>query len=191
MSFWEYETISLKLYIEVSTTGNYRKLIKRGWATTKSCAEQFEKILSLNSVHSGSFEYINRIYDLQGYNQTLNEYNFVKAALTKLLFKVDKELIQELAVLGYTIALDGGQSEYVKSINQAFFASENLVTQLHLRANDMQDEEEQEPVTMNQVLANMSYQLGFKIDDGITLDEYNAYKKIVIRKSRPKEEVYG
>lgn len=188
-----YETIPLKLYMEIAAEGDLKKLVIHGFASLDQCVEQWEQIIKKNSQESGSFEYDSYYQLLQGYWLLVAEHTIVKAHLLKLTTVVDWEAIQEVRARGYHISVDAG---YTESLNNALRKVENLVTKARMREQEIArmfaGPVPGKRATFDEVMASLIAGMGFEISDKITLARFNQFRKILHeRNKRAKEQRHG
>lgn len=183
-SFYSYDNITLKLYLEINSTSKYKRVVRRGWATQKDCEEKWEEIIAANTSASGDYSYDNYMEELQGYALLLNEYNLVRSLLLKAsIQKFDKETIEELDGLGYKINMSS-LKEYDKTLALAYTRSNSLITEIKIKIKDIEringgGKATTKNITLEQMLAGMSMRIGFPIHDDITLARFNEYKRLI------------
>lgn len=179
-SVLSYETISLKTFIEISETGNLSLLGGKG----RENVEAWEKILAANAKAAGSFEFGNFKKDLRQLALLKADYQLVKAALTKLNFVVDEDTIAFLKKKGYKIDASGAAS-YRRSILAATSASDNLLSRISLKTNDIERRQQEitSPPSFQQILASLSVALGFTVDENVKLAWFNEAKKLLKQKA--------
>jgi len=100
-SFFQYEDISLKLFIGIGDTANYNLLIISGSATPEEIYDRWENIIRKYNSTNGSYEFTSYVDNMKAYASLLSDYNVIKATLIKLCFVVDDEAIKYLKMKGY------------------------------------------------------------------------------------------
>lgn len=178
--------------MEIITSHDFTKLIVSGKADKEVLTAQWEKIIAKNYEVNGGFDYLNYIDIAKSFAFLLAEQNLVKAQLFTLLFEVDDKVIEELKLRGYKISLEN-RTEFNKSIMAALKRTNNLNSRMKMKANELHemisDEDGKEQATFEQVMAALSFQVGFALPEDITLSRYNEYRKIInernSRKSQP------
>jgi hypothetical protein len=176
VKYWQYETIPLKLYLEIASSGDLSKLVLSG---NVNAEEAWEEIVRKNQQAVGSNRYDNYFEKSQSYALMVNEYIFVRSALIYLSVKPDKEVAGLLAEKGYKI----DPKNYIESLNKAFRKSENLITKAISKQNELHVEQEQRgESSFEEIMANLVVGLGFHVNDDITLSRYNEYRKIIKKK---------
>jgi len=161
------------------------QLLVRGEFKREKAVKVWEKIIARNGEENRDYSYLNFLDNLNNFNFMLAEYNFIKAALIKLTYCVDDELIKTLAVKGYPINTSG-KNAYLNSLTVCLSKCENLTSKLVTKQNEMNEETSQEAkqVTAEQLIAQMSVAVGFSISDDVTLAAFNEYRKIVKQKNQ-------
>jgi len=178
--YWAYETISLKLYLEIAGSGNIGRLHKKGKPDAE-CEKIWEDIVKQNQKANGSYEFDIYFFSTQDYALLLNDYIFIKAALMKLSLEVDRDLVKVLAGKGYRISLENSE-EYAKTLLACLRRSENLITKTVMKHNELAEFSKARSgakTSFEEVMANLSFGLGFTVPDSITLARYNEYRKIL------------
>lgn len=181
--FFDYDNISLKLFISIAETANYLLLSIDGSSDINDCFDQWEKIVQQNSKVNGNAEYRSYYDNLYHYNKLLKDFNAIKATITILYFEVDNDLISYLDSKGYKISTHTSLA-YVESLNAAMNKSNQLITKIEMRSKAILKANEQskgsnQQLTFETLMANLTIALGFNIDDSITLARYNDYNKII------------
>lgn len=197
--YWLYKDIPLRIYMEICASGNVGLMAHNG-QVDEQCSVAWEELLRLNAKHNNDLSFMKQVSNLRSFAGLFADYLIIKADLLKvfILFRgagvvlqQDDELILELGRGGYKIQCDsvGG---YAASIERAMHASDAIATQLIMKKNKLTvSKEEQESVTpmgIEEVIANLSYQLGYEVNDNITLSRFNEYKKIVRAKNEARKK---
>jgi hypothetical protein len=163
-------------------------MIRYGIASFDNCTERYEEIIKENSKRNNSFDY-QHYFGLQRKLYThINDYYTIKAALLKLTIDVDREIIDFLKTKGFKISLKS-QEEYEKTVHASFRRIEGHRTRANIIKSDidkLQKGKEASPL-YEEILAILSYQLGYTVDKNITLAQYNEYRKIIKHKQRGNE----
>jgi hypothetical protein len=186
--YWRYEDIPLKLFIDISQNHKYRKMVRYGFASFDNCVEKYEQIISENSKRTNSFDY-QHYFGLQRklYTQ-INDYYTIKAALLKLSIEIDEEIIDFLKTKGFKININT-QKDYEKTIYACFRRIEGHKTRANIIKSDIDKLKKgnDSNILFEEILAILSYQLGYTVERGITLAQYNEYKKIIKQKQQRNE----
>jgi hypothetical protein len=186
--WFTYDDITLRLYLEIAEGGDYKKLIKKGKYSSDECYAKWEDIIKQNGKHTNDFSYINYFQTVQQYANLIAEYNLVKALLFKVLITDYKNVIEDVAMLvskGYNID-KSSQEKYNESIENAFKKSNNLVTKILAKQNELNQYagNKETKATIGSMVANLNTAIGFKAADySILLSEYNEYRKIINKKN--------
>lgn len=185
---YSYETIPLKLFVEIGSTGNVHLLggfnIKKRWS----------KIVSDNAKALGNHEYEMFSGLLAKNNKYAVQYLIIQSSLNLLTVKsIKKErkfvsgLIQDLAKYGYKIDTSSSEN-YLNSINAAKRKVLNLANRIGInkiqintilgKASDVK------PKTFDALIAELNSRLGFVVSDTITLARFNEYNKVLEEKAK-------
>lgn len=188
--YWSYSDIPLKVYLEVANTGNLGLLSKDGVSDEK-CILIWDELIKLNSKQNNDLCFLSYVSNLRVFAALLADYNIIKASLLKLMFQVDDEIIAWLRTKGYVIVTTGA-TVYAESIARAMHASDAIVTQITMRRNKLlvksKEQESVAPIGIEEVIANLSFSLGYEVSDGITLARFNEYKKIIRAKNEARRK---
>lgn len=174
----------------MAETGDYRKLVKKEPATDEACMEAWEDIVKKNGENTGNNSYSSYFSDAVQYGQLLSEYLFMRAALTKLLYVIDFDLIQKVRDLSYTINLENSQ-RYADSLYATSRQVDNLATRIKMQYNRMAlNTVDKTGGGFDEAIVNLNMALGMEVNDNITLARYNEYCKI-IKKRQAKAKPSG
>lgn len=183
-TFYTYENIPLKLYIEIINTGNYQ-LVSNGSRDIEKCFDAWENIVKENAKHSNSSEFDSRLHVIKTYARLLTDYITVVSNCNSLLFFVDIKMIEELKSLGYNINTSTSEA-YTKSIEACIRKSANIISKMKMKENEMKSFVliDKSNVSFSELVANLSFGLGslninIPIGQDITLSMYNEYKKLI------------
>jgi hypothetical protein len=194
--FYTYDDLLLRLYFEIAKSGEFTKLVISGNASIEQCLEAWELIIKKQQQITGNNQY-NAFFRLnKGYLINLNDYTLIRACLILTginnLFP-DYEYIQILKEKGYPIDLSSPES-IVNSVNVGLQKCEKLITKATTKRKEIEllikQSETSEEIGFEQVIANLNYQLGFNIDDNLTLARYNEYQKIIKAKQKATENAH-
>lgn len=213
VQFFSYEDITLKLYLDVIKSLDYKRLLIAGEASLEQCHKQWDTILQGCNRSSGGLDYVNFIDLSQGYGYLLSEYNIVKGWLTKLWFQVDDLIIEQLSERGYNIITTKDNPSYEpelykkfaehkkenlslnyrESLLKALQRSEHLVTKIKMKANELRvflggGDGGRKEMVFDEIMAHFMVR-GIKVDDDIKLIRYIELIKLL--KTSTEEKVYG
>jgi hypothetical protein len=179
--FFRYDTILLRDYFDIAKNGCYSKVLISGNATEDECKEHWNKIVEENFEKGKStFDFLNYVDTLDGYNHFLQEHNVITAQLIILHFQVDDEIIESLITKGYKIDTSG-KTVYLESLINAIRRSRSILSTIKMKANDLekfnQHIKQNEYITFDDVMATLILNLGFTVSDDITLARYNHFRK--------------
>lgn len=191
--FLKYENILLRDYVTIAQSGNLRLLVLQGRPRERQITEAWEEIVRKNYEENADFGFDDYTELLTAYGYQLAEYNQVKAGLSLLLFMVDEDVIRFLKRAGYRIETTS-HAAFVESIAKAMHTSENLATRLQLTYNEIERNygegaQKTRQVGFEEMIAVLSYQLGFAVDETITLSRYNEYKKVLKNVAKEKKKM--
>ncbi len=152
-----------------------------GKANDKVLFEKWEELVRENYKLNGGFDYLNYCDVIEGYNHLIADYNVVKCTLIELMFFVDDNYIKELREKGYNIDTTDSLA-YVKSINSAMHRSDNLITRMKMKANEIEGmipKEGKKAATFEEIMAGLTVCLEFDLPEDLKLARFNEYKKII------------
>jgi hypothetical protein len=187
--FLRYNTITLKLFLEIADTSNHRLLLIRGEATDEQCADQWEKLVEQQNYHCGNQDYGNFLIHLDSYRQLMRKFITVRSTLCCLLFVVDNDMIAWLDKEGYHLDTTHGQGAYLNSLQRAFNKSNNLNSKQNQKLNQIETFQQaiimerkefndaQEENSFEERIAAISFYMRFEVDDNVLLTRYNSYVK--------------
>src|SRR5687768_4565530 len=88
--FLTYDDITLKLYLEIAGSGEYKKLAIKGKPDIKLCTQAWEEIVKRNNAASETADYGIFLDSYKALLTLLSDYNVIKGSLTVLLFQIDQ-----------------------------------------------------------------------------------------------------
>lgn len=195
--FFGYKDITLKLFLEIIDSQDFSQLLKKGTATPEECQDQWERIVEKHNYHNGNYEHLNYLSHLQSYKEALQRFNTIKSSLMLLLVVIDNPTIEFLNYNGYKIDTSS-QEKYELSLKNAFLKSDNLNSKLKMSYNQLnnfndnliskREEFERTKTTLEEKLAALSWELGFSVDDTVTLARYNEYVRIINKNNGPRTQ---
>jgi hypothetical protein len=188
VTYFSYHNIPLKLFLEISSTGEFERVVIKGKSDIDGCIDAWEEIIKTNSKETGDSSYNSYLSLYRAYYLLLNEYKLVKATLIYLMFNIDDNLIGMLGRKGYKIQTSGSKA-YRESIESSSKKADNLKTKIVLREIEIQKfagnkKDNKKQIGIEELIATLSLQLGFEVDDTITLCRYNQYAKILKERSK-------
>lgn len=185
-----YDDIPLKLFIEIATYGDLKKLIIKGAAMPDRLALVFEEIVKKNSDSNGSSQYNNYFQLLKDYSLLVADYTIVKALVMQLSVNIYYPAVKEIRARGYKIDLTNSTT-YAASLTAAMRKVDNLITRAAMKKKEIERlQESKEGASSDSfeaILANLSTQLGFAVPQSITLAGFNEYRKILKERNRSKK----
>jgi hypothetical protein len=201
--YFRYNTITLKLFLEVAQTSEYKKILISGEATVEDCARQWETILEQHNYHCGNADHDNFKIHLQAYRALMQKFVTVRTSLLYILFDIDQPTIDWLNKEGYKIDVDHGYKKYCESWERAFNKSNNLNSKQKQKLNQINTFKEavisarkeyndgQEANGFEERVAAISFYLGFHVEDDVTLARYNNYVKLVNKQQQQQQQQHG
>lgn len=154
--------------------------------------EAWEEIVRLNCMHNDTTEYSSYLTALKSYALLINDFITIKAHIGKLTLpvfdgsKVNMESVAYLEKKGYKIDFSSKEN-YIESLKAADKKRSNLMTRINMRRKEIEkltaNNKPGEQKGLEQILAALSFQLGYTVEDNITLARYNEYNKILKQKA--------
>lgn len=189
--FYSYEDILLRLFYDISSTGDFHRLIISGDATLQNCLEHWERIVKRNAEENDSFQYLSYFSLYQGYQLLHAQHTTIKLLLVRASIKFDESVNQELTQRGYPIDTSSNQA-YAKSLEVATRKSNALVTKINMKRSEIENHlsdgkggKPKKQDTFEDLIASLELALGDgrNIPDDITLAKFNSLKKVAKRKN--------
>jgi len=116
------------------------------------------------------------------------KYLVEKSSLLMISIKIDESIINDLRLRGYKIDTSDNK-KYLNSINAGLRRVSNLTTKIGLANSQMEEiitlAKQVKRKSADEMLAEVSAELGFAVDDNVTLARFNEYAKIVAKKNKP------
>jgi glutaredoxin 2 len=185
---YTYDNIPLQLFIHIAKTGEVELL------NAVEPLEAWEEIISRNCA-------VNEIHDYKVYLEAMrsqavisNEYMCIKAHLIKLSLpvfagsKIDMNSVEYLEKKGYKINLDSKEA-YIESLRAALKKKENLLTRINMKTKEIERMLIQNQGAKNgeksieELLASLSFHIGFSIPGDVTLARFNEYTRMLRRQA--------
>lgn len=197
-SYFTYETIELKLYMEIASTGEYERLQVSGEKDPGQCIERWEQIVMANSKVSGNGEY-RAFVDLQkSFEQLRAQHIIVSALLIKFIYggkDHKKEVYDELRKRGYRLNINKDRNALDESVSTAIKQCQHLLTKAKSKKNEIdrgynkkKNERQQDPKSFISVITELRYAVAPTIiPDNIKLAEYNEYFRILKQQAQLKK----
>ncbi len=192
VKLYTYETIPLRLFMEIAEDGNLKRLIIKGKLNKEELMLAFEDIIRRNGEVNGSFQYLTFFQLLKSYAKFIAEYTVVKALLIKLAFVIDYKSIQEVRSRGYAIDLTN-TAKYAESLTAGLRKVGNLITKATMKRKEIErlNVEKEKSESFESILANISFALGFEVKETITLAGYNEYQRILKARVAAQQKAHG
>lgn len=176
-------------------TADYTKMCVNEIQPLDECYDRFEELIQKNSEVNGKLEFKSFFNNAKQYAKLIQEFNLVKAWLTKLYFVNDDKGVAFLAKKGYKIDRTSSEA-YVNSINAAMKRSDNILSKIQskyviLEKAVTESKGSNKSQSFEALMANLTTSLpGVFITDDLSLERYNEYSKIIKQKIA-KEKQHG
>ena len=190
-NFLAYDTIELKQYMEIASTGEYEKLQIKGEVDVRECIERWEQIVLENSKAAGNGEYRGFVDLHKSYERLRAEHIIVSALLIKFVYGSKdhkKEVYELLKKRGYRLNITKDLPALDQSVTTAIKQCQHLLTKAKSKKNEIERDssnkrnERGEQRTFISVMAELRMAIAPTIiGDNIKLIEYNEYVKILKR----------
>lgn len=187
-TYFQYKDIPLKLFIEIASEGSFRKLVKSGKYNDVECLEQWELIVKENHEVTGSTQWSDQFYLMQGYEMLRIQHCIVRALLVKMRFDPDEGTYDELKRRGYQLNLTS-KAAYKQSFKVADARCKNIVTKAAMKLKELERSKEGSSKVKGRTFDSVMVDLNMAIapqheDDNITLARYNEYLKLIKERNR-------
>jgi arylamine N-acetyltransferase len=178
------------VFCEVNNTSDYSLLIKRKGLRDKAKEiEIWSNIILEYSQLEGDSTANDRLEKITTLNELKNAYTVIKAMLRYLWMQTpwnsDEALkvYNDLDKMGYSIDLTN-QSKYIQSLKAADHKSNQLVTLIRMKANELEvnEDEKGNDVSFDDIMALL--QAHFTVSDNITVSRYISMKKQIIQRQK-------
>jgi len=166
--------------MEIARTGNM-ELINNN-------SEAWEEIVRRNCIANEVHEYKNYIDAMRSLALLSNKYIAIKAHVDRLSIpvfgggEISGDSVLYLNSIGIEVDTTSKES-YVASLLAALKKRENMMTRINMQRKELEKIITQTKVTeekgIEQILAVLSYNIGFPIGDNVTLARFNEYNKLV------------
>lgn len=157
---WDYETIPLKLFLEIGQTRDYSLV---------GGLEGWESILRKNEENSGGHEYIEHLDKAKQIAAYMNEFLIVQACVSVLSVTEDEAIEEVMREHGYN----------PKRLEASLRKARNLKSRIASLQKEMEKSGDEKPSNYNRIMAVIRKALApMQIADDITLSYYNELIKI-------------
>lgn len=181
--------LPLKIFCEVANTSDYSLLIKRkGYRDESKEVELWSNIILEYSQLEGDGTANDRLEKITTLNELKNAYTVIKAMIRYLWMQTPWDSDEALQIyndmdkMGYSIDLSS-LDNYVKSLKAADNKSNQLVTLIRMKANELEDKEEsKDNISFDDIMALL--QAHFTVSDDITVSRYISMKKSIIQRQK-------
>lgn len=177
-SYYSYEDIPLKIYLNIIETNDLNLLIKKGKLDINA-GLAWELITKENEAANGGNSYSIMFEHYKSLAELVAEYNEIRITLWALLYKVDHEKVDRMRELGFKIDCTTTET-YKITLYNCIRNSKNYSTKIKMKRNEIDAEmpkSEQQKVSFNEVMASLTRHIGFNLPDDITLARFNAQVK--------------
>jgi len=206
-TFWGYDDILLKLYIDIAKSGEFTKLIKCGAASSQDCLEIWENLIKRQEKETGSNQYNAYFQLLKGYALLMADHMTIRVSLIEIalsskvvpdgkvgmiwvpLYDVDDMLWLDRK--GIKINTESHE-KLIESVMIGLHKNENLVTKAEMKRKELErlfeNRNEGESPGFIECIGRLNFQLGWSAcDDKITLALFNQYQKELKAKYKAQE----
>lgn len=205
VKFWEYDDISLKLYIDISKTGDVTKLVKVGRIENQQCLDKWEELIKRQEKETGTNNLGAYISLLKAYLSYSNDHEVIRASLILVEWSNEQKIAKDGSLVWVNLT-DWKHVIYLKSkghtidfttydtmittVRAALHKNENLVTKAVSKRKELEKmlagKEEGKPLEFVDIMAQLNFAWPNPVSDDISLAGYNSYQKIL--KARQKAE---
>lgn len=187
--YLSYQTIELRLYIEIADSMELDKLCIEGIPDTEECAERWEEIVAIHAKAQGNAEYIGYLKTFRNYYRMINEHTLIKAILTRLSLKFEQRWVDVLNLRRYRVDTSS-QEAFQNSLERVEAQLASMEVQIALAKKELDDYgrgqgKGKKNESFEAIMANLCDALRREVPDNITLARYDEYCKIVKRKKKP------
>lgn len=157
------------------------------------CLEAWEAIVKKQQEVTGNNQYTAFFRLNKGYLIHLNDHILIRACLILIAISEnpEQEYFDILKDKGYNI--DTSSQEAINnSIDAGLHKCDNLITKATSKRKEidtiLKQSDTGEAMGFEGVIANLNYNLGFNVDENITLSRFNEYQKIIKARNKPAEK---
>lgn len=178
----------MKLYLHIAETSDWSLLQLKGPKDLEQCEELWEQIVHKNAEENNNFNYKSFIQAQKSHALLMHDYILINTMVTKLYYKADKDDIKYLKRKGYNINIVDNKID-AESLKNTQQRTRNIITKIKMKRNEISQmyldgsKSSKDIVSLEQILASLSANLGFSLDQTLTLARYNEYKKIINKKN--------
>ncbi len=187
-TYFRYDDISLKLYIEIAQTGKFRKLLRSGTFDHEECLTRWELIVKEHQEMTGNTQYNELFYLQQGYHQLLAQHAIVRALLLTMRLDPDEATFNELNKRGYRLILTT-RPAYLMSYKIAEARCKNIVTKATMKLKELERAQEVTEKVKGKSFDAIMVELNMAIapdhaSDDISLSRYNEYVRLIKERNK-------
>jgi hypothetical protein len=181
-----YEQITLKDYYEIASTGNHKKLMVAGKFNELEAAQAWEEIIKDNCKATNNRKYLIYLEAHKNYLRYIGEQTFLKAALLKLHFELDRELIKEVEKVSLCHINLSSSEKYAQSLKECDNRAKSWNTKINTQKvllERMRKEEEGKAKgkgpNFQQSLVRVGTALNIVIPQDVLLCTFNEYVNVI------------
>jgi hypothetical protein len=175
--------LPLRIFFEVAESGKVELLIIKGEVSKADLVKTWENIIEEYSKIDKNMAIRDVIEKKDEMFKQAALYCEIKGMLLYLLGAYKQEYVERLNELGYRINEDDRET-FVKSIKTADSRANHISTRLQFLQKDLEKHDTDEKSSFDAVIAWLSSQLGFEVNEDITVLRYLEYKKQIKRRER-------
>jgi hypothetical protein len=189
---FSYDDIPLKLYLQIASTANYGLLLKSGAAPSDHLINVWGQIVKRNSQITGSLDYNSYVRLLKTYGGLDADYKIARSYIMMLHLVIDDGQIAWLNEHGYVIDGKATNEVFQQQLVAAQTKVGNMVNKIKNKLKELNDlrkdkADGEDSANLEEILASMSFHLGFSLDQEITLARYNQFNKILKKAKTAKQ----
>lgn len=191
-TFYTYENVPLKLYLEVANTGNLELLVIKGKARHEQCIAAIEAIMIESERKTGNALISRYMTMSKVYLSLIAEYTFMRASIIICILRgwlyIDWEHLSSVKKK-YNISTTSA-SAYMQSLRTALNSCNNLLTKAEMQRKEIErikPSGEEKQKSFYEIIASLSSALGFTVPETITLSQYNEYGRVLKEREKKQE----
>lgn len=186
-SFYTYEDIPFKLFVDIADKGDYTKILKSGRASLDICYDAWENLIETHNKVNNNFKFENYKNTFRDQAMFINLHTLINACILKLTInKTDNNAISILRDNGYVM----DENNLNASLDKAIIKVRHLNTKIQSKEKELTRLSASNKVDKNisfyDLLSETSYRYGVRLPMDVTLAEYNSCNKTLEKNSKKK-----
>jgi len=207
---WGYDDITLKLYIDISKTGEVTKLVKKGRIDSEKCLDAWEELIKRQEKEIGTNNFGAYFSLHKAYLNYANDHEVIRATLvlvglsTRQAYNSEGKLVwinlirpNDLVWLrskGHNIDLTSYDT-VLSSVMACIHKNENLITKAVSKRKELEKmlegKGDGKPLEFVDIMAQLNFAWPNPVSDDITLATYNSYQKILKARLKAQEQEHA